>query len=153
MEKSNKVITVNRKANFDYEVLNKYEAGIMLVGSEIKSVKAGNCNLKDSFISISAQNEVFLKNAFIKRFEFDTLDKSDEKKDRKLLLNKNEILKIHSKVKEKGLTLVPLKMYFSGKHVKVEIALVRGKHTYDKKQSLKEKDIKRETERAIRNRA
>ena len=80
MEKSVKVITVNRKANFDYEILNKYEAGIMLVGSEIKSVKAGNCNLKDSFISISAQNEVFLKNAFIKRFEFDSLDKSDEKK-------------------------------------------------------------------------
>ena len=145
-----KVISTNKKAYFDYIVLDKIQAGIVLVGSEIKSIKAGNCNLKDSFISISQNEEVFLKNMFIKKFEYDSLDSSDEKKDRKLLLKKNEILKLHSKVKEKGLTLVPLKVYFAGKYVKVEIGLVKGKHTFDKKEALKEKDIKRETERAIR---
>ncbi len=145
-----KVIVNNRKAFFDYEVLDTIEAGIALVGSEIKSVKAGNCNLKDSFISITQNNEVILKNMFIKRFEYDSLDVSDEKKERKLLLKKSEILKLLAKVKEKGITLVPLKLYFNGKYVKVEVGLVRGKHTYDKKESLKEKDIKRETEREVK---
>ena len=144
-------IATNRKAYHDYYILSTYEAGIVLVGQEVKSIRAGNVNLKDSFILINSEKEVFVKNMYVKTYDKTTSFAVDERRDRKLLLKKSEINKLCDKVREKGLTLVPLKMYFSGKNVKVEIGLVKGKHTYDKKETLKLKDAEREMKRDIKN--
>ncbi len=145
-----KIIANNKKAYYDYFVLETLECGIVLEGCEVKSVRQGNVNLKDSFISISQAGEVFVKNMHIKNY-----DKAsflvEEKRSRKLLLNKHEINKLASKVKEKGLTLVPLKIYLKDSLVKLEVGLVKGKHTYDKKEVLKEKDILRDTTRQLKN--
>ncbi|MBQ4557954.1 MAG: SsrA-binding protein SmpB [Clostridia bacterium] len=146
-----KVISTNKKANFNYFIENKLEAGISLLGPEVKSLRAGSCSMEESFIYITSDKEIFVKNMFIKNFAFSTNITIDEKRDRKLLLNKNEIEKLLSKVREKGYTLVPLKVYFSGKFIKMEIGVCKGKHTYDKKDTLKEKDLKRETDRMIKN--
>lgn len=144
-------IATNRKAYHDYFVLSTYEAGIVLVGQEVKSIRAGNVNLKDSFVLIDSNKEVFVKNMYIKTYDKTTSFVVDDRRDRKLLLNRSEINKLHDKVREKGLTIVPLKLYFSGKHVKMEIGLVKGKHTYDKKETLKLKDAEREMKRDIKN--
>lgn len=144
-------IATNRKAYHDYFVLDTYEAGLALVGQEVKSIRAGNVNLKDSFVLITANGEMFVKNMYIKTYDKTTAFVVDERRDRKLLLNKSEINKLHDKVKVKGLTIVPLKLYFSGKYVKIEIGLVKGKHTYDKKETLKLKDAERELKRDIKN--
>jgi len=146
-----KVIATNRKAYHDYFVLDTYEAGIVLQGSEVKSIRLGNVNLKDSFVSFSRDGEVFAKNIYVKTYDKTTSFALDERRDRKLLLNKSEVNKIFSKVKEKGITVVPLQMYFKGQHVKLEIALAKGKHTYDKKEVLKEKDNERELQRDLKN--
>jgi len=146
-----KVIATNRKAYHDYFVLDTYEAGIVLQGSEVKSIRLGNVNLKDSFVSFSRDGEVFAKNIYVKTYDKTTSFALDERRDRKLLLNKSEVNKIFSKVKEKGITVVPLQMYFKGQHVKLEIALAKGKHTYDKKDVLKEKDTFRELQRDLKN--
>lgn len=144
-------IATNRKAYHDYFVLSTFEAGLVLAGQEVKSIRAGNVNLKDAFVLINSNHEVFVKNMYIKTYDKTTSFAVDERRDRKLLLNKSEINKLFDKVKEKGLTIVPLKLYFSGKHVKVEIGLAKGKHTYDKKESLKLKDVEREMKRDIKN--
>ena len=146
-----KTVATNRKAYHDYFVLDTYEAGIVLKGSEVKSIRLGNVNLKDSYVSISKDNEVFLKNVYIKTYDKTTAFILDERRDRKLLLNRPEIKKILSKVKEKGMTIVPLQLYFKGQNVKVEIALAKGKHTYDKKDVLKDKDNLRELQRDLKN--
>ena len=146
-----KIVATNRKAYHDYFILDTYEAGIVLKGSEVKSIRLGNVNLKDSYVSISRDNEVFVKNVYIKTYDKTTAFALDERRDRKLLLNKSEINKIFSKVKEKGMTVVPVQMYFKGQNVKVEIALAKGKHTYDKKDVLKEKDNLRELQRDLKN--
>jgi len=146
-----KIITNNKKAHFNYFVESTLEAGISLLGPEVKSLRAGSCSLDESFIYITKNLEVFIKNMFIKKFDYSTNITFDEKRDRKLLLHKNEISKLGSKVKEKGFTLVPLKVYFNGKNIKVEIGLCKGKHTYDKKDSLKEKDLKREMDRTLKS--
>ena len=146
-----KIVATNRKAYHDYFILDTYEAGIVLKGSEVKSIRLGNVNLKDSYVSVSRDNEVFLKNVYIKTYDKTTAFVLDERRDRKLLLNRTEINKIFSKVKEKGMTIVPLQLYFKGQNVKVEIALAKGKHTYDKKDVLKEKDVKRELDRDLKN--
>lgn len=147
-----KIIATNKKAYHDYFVISTFEAGLVLVGSEVKSIRAGFVNLKDSFISISKNDEFFVKNMYIKNYDKICYDKVDEKRDRKLLLNKSEMNKIKSRVKEKGFTCVPLKIYFTNQQlVKLEIALVQGKHTYDKKAVLKEKDNAREVERELKN--
>ena len=145
-----KIVATNRKAYHDYFILDTYEAGIVLVGSEVKSIRQGNANLKDSYISISKNNEVFAKNIFIKTYDKSTAFVVDERRDRKLLLNKSEINKLLNKVKEKGMTIVPLQMYFKGQHLKVEIGVAKGKHTYDKKDVLKEKDLSRELDRDLK---
>lgn len=144
-------IATNRKAYHDYFVLSTFEAGIVLAGQEVKSIRAGNVNLKDAFVLINSNREVFVKNMYVKTYDKTTSFAVDERRDRKLLLNKSEIDKLFDKVKEKGLTIVPLKLYFSGKNVKVEIGLAKGKHTYDKKESLKIKDVEREMKRDIKN--
>lgn len=147
-----KIVATNRKANFEYFIISTYEAGIVLVGSEVKSVRASNVSLKDSFITFSKDGECFIRNMHIATYkDAATIEKIDEKRSRKLLLNKKEINKIYAKVQEKGFTCIPLKVYFKDSLVKVEIALAKGKHTYDKKDSIAERDIARDTARQIKN--
>lgn len=146
-----RVIANNRKARYDYFLITTFEAGLVLKGSEVKSVRAGNVNLKDSFVYVK-DGEVFASNIFIKKYNMLTDSDIDEKKERKLLLNKREIKKIYEQTREKGFTCIPTKLYIkNNKHVKLEIALAKGKHTYDKKQAIKEKDIAREVQRELRN--
>ncbi len=147
---SEKDITVNRAALHEYSVLEQYEAGIVLEGGELKSLRKGNVNLKDSFCLIQ-NGELFLKNAHIAVYDKSgAFNSKDAKKDRKLLLHKEELRKIKAKVSEQGLTLIPLKMYFKQALVKVCLALCKGKHTYDKKRDIMEKDLKREKLRDIK---
>jgi len=145
-----KIITNNKKANFEYFIISTYEAGIVLNGSEVKSIRLGHVSLTDSFISFN-KGEAFIKNMHISTYKDASFDKLDEKRNRKLLLNKNEINKLISKVKEKGFTCIPLKVYLKDQLVKVEIALAKGKHTYDKKDTLAKKDIERDTQRQLKN--
>jgi len=144
-----KVITNNKKAFFDYFVSDLVEAGIVLEGCEVKSVREGGVSLIDSFVVIK-NSEMFLKNAYIKTYDKTTSFKPDERKTRKLLLNKSEIQKFERMVKEKGYTIVATKVYITNNgKVKVEIGLAKGKKLYDKRASLKEKAMKRDIERGM----
>ena len=146
---SNKLISSNKKASFDYLLFDKFEAGLSLVGTEIKSIRKSGANLKDSYIKITDNLEAYLINCHISPYEFGNIYNHDPKRERKLLLNKKEILKILNKVKQEKYTVVPTRMYFSGKWVKLEIALAKGKKIYDKRESIKQKDIKRDIERSL----
>ena len=150
-----KTITDNRKARYDFYIEDKFEAGLELFGWEVKSARAGNVNLQDSFIYIDAKrgdSEAWLKNAFFAQYDFGDIKTQEVRRDRRLLLNRSEINKIHTAVKTKGYTCVATKIYLSSKGlVKVEIALAKGKHTYDKKKVLKERDIAKETSCEIKN--
>ena len=142
-----KVIAFNKSASFEYFIGDKYEAGIVLEGAEVKSLRHGKASIGESFCEIRG-GEIFLKNMHIALYDKSgAFSTRDSRKDRKLLLHRAEISKIVGKVNEKGFTLVPLKIYFKDALVKVEIALCKGKHTYDKKQSIKERDIKRAMDR------
>ena len=145
-----KIIATNKKAYHDYFVENTIEAGIVLEGSEVKSIRQGSVNLKDSYVFIK-NGEPYLCNAHVSPYEKGGAFNPEPRRDRKLLLHKDEIRKLRAKVEQKGYTLVPLKLYFVASLVKVEVGLCRGKHTYDKKRTLMEKDVKRERERAIKN--
>ena len=146
-----KIITTNKSASFEYFIEEKYEAGIVLQGNEIKSIREGNVNMNDSFCFVRG-NDVSVKNMHIALYEkSDGFASKDTRKDRKLLLHKAEIAKIAGKINRQGYTLVPLKLYFKDALVKMEIALCKGKHTYDKKQTIADRDIKRATDRAIKN--
>ena len=146
-----KIIATNRVANHEYFILDRFEAGIMLDGGEIKSVRGGNCNLKDAFC-VFYGGEIFVKNMHISVYDKSgAFNYRDATRDRKLLLHKSEIVKLSSKVAEKGLTVVPLKLYFKDALVKMELGLCQGKHTYDKKKTLMEKDILREKERYLKS--
>lgn len=140
----------NRKAHFDYEILDTYETGIVLTGTEIKSVRQGNVNLKDSY-AIIRNNEVFLLNMHISEYKEGNIFNHDEKRTRKLLLHKKEILKIRDKVELEGITLVPLKLYFSKNKVKILLGIAKGKKTYDKRESIKKRDIEREIKMRMKN--
>ena len=144
------IVVDNRKAYYDYTIEDKYTVGIALQGVEIKSVRAGKVNLKDSYVIIR-NGEVFLLGAHIAEYEkADGMNKVDTRRTRKLLLKKSEILKLERKVNIKGYTLVPTKMFLVNNLAKVEIAVAKGKELYNKKEAIKEKDIKRETERQIK---
>ena len=146
-----KVIATNKTANFEYFIEEKYEAGIVLQGNEIKSLRQGGVNMNDSFCFVRG-NTVTVKNMHIAFYEkTDGFASKDTRKDRKLLLHKAEIAKIAGKINRQGYTLVPLKLYFKDALVKIEVALCRGKHTFDKKQTIADRDIKRATDRAIKN--
>ena len=134
---------VNRQANHNYFVIETYEAGIALTGTEIKSIRAGKCNLRDSY-GIIKNNEVYLLNAHISEYTQGNIFNHEETRTRKLLLHKKEILKLNNKVTLEGYTLIPLKIYFKNGLAKVSLGVCKGKHTYDKKESLKQKDIQRE---------
>jgi len=146
-----KIIATNKTASFEYFIEEKYEAGIVLEGSEIKSVRGGNVNMNDSFCFLRG-NVVSVKNMHIAVYDkSDAFSTKDSRRDRRLLLHKREIAKIAGKINRQGYTLVPLKLYFKDSLVKMEIALCKGKHTYDKKQTIADRDLKRATDRAIKN--
>ena len=139
----------NRKAKFDYFIEEEYEAGIALTGTEIKSVRNGHCNIKDSY-GILRNNEIFLLNMFIGQYKEGNIFNHNETRNRKLLLHKYEISKIAGKINEQGYTLVPLEVYFKGSLVKVEIGLAKGKKKADKRVDIKKKDQEREARRDLK---
>jgi len=147
-----KVIANNKKAFHDYNILEKFEAGIVLTGGEVKSVRAGRVNLRDSYVRI-IKGEIYLIQAHISYLETtNRAFKFDELRKRKLLLHKREINKLYSKVSKTSLTIVPLKLYINNRNlIKVEIGLAEGKKLHDKRATLKEKTIKREIDRALKN--
>jgi len=139
-----KIIATNKKAYFNYEILESYEAGISLVGSEVKSIRQGRINLKDSYAEIRA-GEVFILNCHISPYEAANRFNHDPERERKLLLHRQEIKRLTGKIKEKGLTLIPTKVLFNDKgKVKFEISLAKGKKAYQKKEAIKERDRERE---------
>lgn len=144
-------ISYNRYALYEYTVIEKYEAGIVLEGAEVKQLRAGNCNLRDSFCLLYG-GELYLKNLHIPVYDkAGAFNSRDSKRDRKLLMHRAELDKLTGKIKEKGLTVVPLELYFSGSLIKVQIALCKGKQNYDKKRTIAERDRKRAMEREIKN--
>lgn len=146
-----KIISENREARFEYFVEDNFEAGISLDGGEVKSVRAGNVSLKDAYCSIY-NGEIFIKGMHIAVYDKGgSFNVKDSRRDRRLLLHKSEIMKLIGKVKEKGYTLVPLKLYFKQSLIKVDVGLCRGKHTYDKKQTIRERDMDRAAKRDIKN--
>ena len=136
----------NKKASFDYFIEDTYECGIALTGTEIKSIRKGSANLKDSYARIK-NNEVFLTNMFISAYEQGNRFNHDERRERKLLLHKKEIYKIRDKVNKEGYSLVPVKLYLKEGKAKILLGVAKGKKLYDKRMSLKEKDIKRDLEK------
>jgi SsrA-binding protein len=134
---------INRKAKFDYEILESYEAGIVLKGTEIKSIRLGKANLKDSYCIIR-NNELFILNMHISAYDFGNIFNHEETRTRKLLLHKKEILKLKNKIDLNGFTIVPLKIYFVKRHAKVLIGLARGKKNYNKREDIKKRDNERE---------
>lgn len=149
---SMKMIANNKKAYHDYFILDTYEAGISLAGTEMKSLRMGKCSIKESFIRID-KGEVFIYGMHISPYEKGNIFNKDPLRERKLLLHKAEINKLFGKIKEKGVAIVPLKVYFKGSLVKVEIGLAKGKKLYDKRQDIAKKDQQREASRdfKIRN--
>lgn len=143
------VVASNKRASFDYFLLDKYEAGIVLVGSEVKSIRNGGMSINESFVQIE-NGEVFLKNAYIKPYEKASSFAPDSRRNRKLLLGKNQIARL-VKQKQSGMTIVPTKVYFKNGYVKIEIALAKGKKLFDKRQTLADKQAKREIDRALKN--
>ena len=141
---------LNRKARHDYFVEDTYEAGIALTGTEIKSIRAGNCNIKDSY-GLVKNGEVFLLNMFVGQYKEGNIFNHEETRSRKLLLHKKEIRKIEKSREEKGLTLIPLKLYFKDNKLKVLLGVCRGKKDYDKRESIKQRDIKKEVARNLKN--
>lgn len=140
----------NRKARYDYEIVDTYEAGIVLTGTEIKSIRNGNANLKDSYAVIK-DNEVYLLNMHISSYEQGNQFNHEETRTRKLLLHKKEIYKIRDRITLDGFTLIPVKLYFSKNHAKILLGIAKGKKSYDKRESIKERDIKRELSKQYKN--
>ncbi|MBM6809588.1 SsrA-binding protein SmpB [Faecalitalea cylindroides] len=145
-----KTIADNRKARHDYELYDRYEAGLELKGTEIKSIRRGKVQLKDSYISFY-NNEAYIKGMHISPYEFGNIFNHDETRDRKLLLHKKEIRKLYQDTRIKGYTVVPVRLYLSKGLAKLEIALAKGKNLHDKRESQKAKDAKREIEKALKN--
>jgi len=147
-----KIIAVNRRARHEYFIEETFEAGVVLTGTEVKSLRLGHGNLTDSFALIS-KNEMFLHNCHISPYDFGNRFNHEPLRTRKLLLHREEIRKLFSKTREKGLTLVPLQIYLNEKgKIKLELALAKGKKLYDKREDLAKKDAEREVDRALRNR-
>lgn len=141
-----KIIVNNKKANYNYTIENKYTCGMRIMGSEIKSIRNGDCSISEAFCVIN-DNELFIKNMFIKKYKYAIHTNHEELQDRKLLLYRKELDKISKKVSEKGYSIVPLKVLLKNGWAKIEIGIGKGKKLYNKRNSIKEKDIKRDIER------
>ena len=140
---------VNRKAKFEYQFLQTYEAGMVLTGTEVKALRAGDANLSDAWCTFE-NNELFVKSLYIAPYKYGPQDQHETRRTRKLLLKRSELKKLERRVKEKGLTIVPYRIFFGEKgFAKCEIALAQGKRAYDKRQSIKERDVKRDMERGM----
>jgi SsrA-binding protein len=150
-ETGERVIATNRKAFFNYEILDRAEAGVALLGTEVKSIREGGFNFKDAYVDFRG-GELFLVGARIGPYSHGNLMNHPDERDRKLLLHKREILKFGGKATEKGFTILPLKAYFKKGRVKMEIGLARGKKAHDKRESIKRKELERETRQAVRAR-
>jgi SsrA-binding protein len=148
-EEKQRDVAVNRRAYHDYFIDEKLEAGIMLTGPEVKSMRNGRTNLRDGFVRIDG-NEAWLENVHISPYAEANLMNQEPMRARKLLLHRKEISSLIGKVRQKGYTLIPLRVYFSRNHAKVEVGLARGKRQYDKREAMAERDAKREIERAMR---
>jgi SsrA-binding protein len=147
-----KVIAKNRKARYDYEILSTYEAGMVLLGTEIKSLREGRIQLKDGFVRIDA-NEAFLHEVYIPPYSNAGPFNHEPTRPRKLLLHKREIRRLGGKVQEKGLSLIPLRVYLKNSRAKVEIGLAKGKRKYEKREAIKRQDAKREIQRTLREKS
>ena len=145
-----KTIAENRKARHEYFIVESLEAGIELFGTEVKSIRAGGVNLKDSWISVD-DGEAFIKNMHISPYEKGNIFNRDPYRVRKLLLHKKEIMRLFGQVKQGGYTLIPISLYFKGSRVKVQVGLCKGKKLHDKRESTAQRDTKREMQRALRN--
>ncbi|MBT3180041.1 MAG: SsrA-binding protein SmpB [Candidatus Marinimicrobia bacterium] len=143
-----KIVTSNRKAYHEYHILDTYEAGIQLMGSEVKSIREGNASLKESYILIR-KGEAWLKGAHIASYSHTGIEGHELVRDRKLLLHKKEISRIGSKLAEKGLTAIPTKLYFKGGLIKIELGLAKGKKLHDKRDTKKKRDVQRDIQRAL----
>lgn len=146
-----RAIATNRRARYEYEILDTWEAGIALLGAEVKSLRTGKANLSDSYATVR-RGEAFLVNVHISPYDKAGRDNPEPRRERKLLLHRREIARIRSSVAEKGLTLVPLKLYFKNGRAKVELGLARGKRRYDKRETIRRRDQEREMQRAVRRR-
>ncbi len=147
MSKPKKIEIVNRKAKYEYHFNQEFEAGIQLLGTEVKSIKAGNVNLNDAYCAFK-NDELYVISMFIAEYDFGNINNHETRRDRKLLLRKTELKKLQKKVKEKGFSIIPYRVYFSDRGlIKLEIALAQGKNSYDKRNSIKQKDNKRELDR------
>jgi SsrA-binding protein len=151
MEDSQKVVSTNRKAFADYDILEKFESGIALMGSEVKAIREGQVNLKDSYVMIRGE-EAFLFNSHIAPYTYAHEQNHEPTRTRKLLLHKQEIRRLMGKVREKGLTIVPLRVYWKGKSVKVEVALAKGKKIWGKREEKRRKAVDKEVRSAIKYR-
>lgn len=146
-----KIIAENREARFGYFIEDSVEAGISLDGGEVKSIKSGNVSLKDAYCTVY-RSELYIKGMHVAVYDKGgAFNSKDSRRDRRLLLHKREIVKFSAKINEKGYTLVPLKIYLKQSLIKVEVGLCKGKHTYDKKQSIKERDLDRSARRDVKN--
>lgn len=146
-----KIIAENREARFEYFIEDSVEAGISLDGGEVKSIKSGNVSLKDAYCTVY-RSELYIKGMHVAVYDKGgAFNSKDSRRDRGLLLHKREIVKFSAKINEKGYTLVPLKIYLKQSLIKVEVGLCKGKHTYDKKQSIKERDLDRSARRDVKN--
>ena len=146
-----RVIADNRKALHDYHVLDSWEAGVVLLGTEVKAIREGRVNLRDSYARVE-KGEVWLLNVHVSPYSHTGYARHDERRQRKLLLHEHEIRKLAGRVAEKGLTLVPLRMYFKNGRVKVQLALVKGKQAHDKRETIRRREIDRETRAAVKAR-
>lgn len=152
MDEATKRVTIsNRKARHDYFILETFETGIVLTGTEVKSIRKGNANLQDSYAELS-NGEIWLEGMHISPYEQGSIYNHEPRRKRKLLLHKKQIRKLIGKIKEKGLTLVPLSVYFKGPYAKVELALARGKRSYDKREAIAKRDAERDMARYTRRR-
>jgi len=145
-----KTVSVNRKATHDYFIVEKYEAGMVLYGTEIKSIRKGSVQFKDAYIEFK-DGEAFVREMYIAQYEFGNRFNHEETRDRKLLMHKAEIAKLQKKVKLKGFTVIPLQMYLKDGRAKLEIALAEGKDVHDKREASKERDAKREIDKVLKN--
>ena len=149
---SEKIITINKKARFEYSIIDTKEAGIQLVGTEVKSLRGGNCSIAEGYV-IDENGELFLKNVNISAYKHGNINNHDPLRKRKLLLHNREITRIIKYIKEKGITVIPLKFYFKDSLIKVEIGICKGKKLYDKRENIKERDTKKAIEREMKKRS
>ena len=149
MEDKIKVIANNKKARFEYIIIDKYEAGVSLLGTEVKSLRDGKCSIQEGYI-IEQNGELFLKNVNISEYKHGNINNHKPLRLRKLLLHKKEIYKIIKSIKEKGITVIPTKIYFKGSLVKIEVAVCKGKKLYDKRETIKDRENKKNIEREMK---